>query len=203
MNQLQKFQEKIGLIPDGVIGVKTLQKMQQVFSISSIEKVAHFAAQITHETGGFKYETENLSYSATRLMLVFKKYFRNIQHASEYARNPVKLGNYVYANRMGNHGENGYKYRGRGALQLTGHNNYELFSNKMRDLSILLSPDLVVKKYFFESALFYFDQNNLWHICETVNADSIIALTKKINGGVNGLEDRIALTQKFYEILNK
>ncbi len=202
MNQLEKFQQNNGLIPDGIIGRNTLRKMMQVFSINSIEKVAHFAAQVTHETGNFQFEKEDLSYSATRLMVVFRKYFRSIQHASEYARNPVKLGNYVYAHRMGNHAENGYKFRGRGALQLTGFNNYEIFANKMKNLAILDNPDLVVSKYFFESALFYFSQNNLWPICESINTNNIVSLTKKINGGVNGLQDRIALTKKYYNIMN-
>lgn len=84
---------------------------------------------------------------------------------------------------------------------MTGKNNYEQFANKMQNLQILNNPDLVIEKYYFESALFFFDENNLWHLCEEVNNQSIINLTKRINGGTNGLKDRMYLTNKYYDML--
>jgi putative chitinase len=105
---------------------------------------------------------------------------------------------------MGNGNEtsgDGWKHRGRGPLQITGYNNQEQFANKMKDLQILKNPALISKKYYFDSALFFFDENNLWHLCEEVDNQSIINLTKRINGGTNGLQDRISLTNKYYGML--
>jgi putative chitinase len=204
MNQLQKFQKRYGLVADGIIGQKTLRAFKREFRISSIEKTAHFAAQIVHETGHFQYEQENLNYSAEGLRKTFKRHFKTYDEAMEYAYNPERIANKVYANRIGNGDEksgDGWKYRGRGAIQLTGKNNYEIFANKMRNLDILSNPQYVASDFYFESALFYFDQNRLWSLCEVVDNDSIIKVTRKINGGLNGLEDRIALTYKFYKML--
>ncbi len=200
---IRKFQVQNGLLPDGKLGPKTAKAMMDCFGISSAEKAAHFLGQIHHETAGFKYSVENLNYSEQGLLNTFGKYF-NRETAKLYARNPEMIANRVYANRMGNGNEasgDGYKYRGRGSLQLTGYNNYEIFANKMRNLRILSNPDLVAKEYYFESALFFFNENRLWHLCEKVDNESIISVTKRINGGTNGLQDRIHLTNKYYKWL--
>jgi len=202
MNKLEEFQKKNGLVSDGILGKKTLRKMQNIWGLTDTQ-VSHFAGQISHETGNFKYEEENLNYSAEALLVVFGKYFKSSQ-AQVFARKPEKIANRVYANRMGNGDEcsgDGWKFRGRGAIQLTGRNNYEIFANKMRNLQILECPSLVIEKHFFDVALFYFKENRLWHLCDVVTNESIVNLTRRINGGTNGLKDRITKTKYFYSLL--
>jgi putative chitinase len=204
MNNLQRFQKINGLTPDGIIGPNTLRKMMNVFRICDEAHIAHFIGQVAHETQHFKRKEENLNYSASRLREVFPKYFKTYEEAMRYARNPSMIANRVYANRMGNGPEesgDGWKFRGRGAIQTTGKNNYEILANKLKDLSILKSPDKVAEEYYFQSALIYFNTNNLWPLCNKVDNSSIIKLTKKINGGTNGLQDRISLTYRYYNCL--
>jgi putative chitinase len=116
--------------------------------------------------------------------------------------NPEKIANRVYADRMGNGNEasgDGWKYRGRGALQLTGKANYKAFADYLGKQEIMETPDLVATTYAFESAMFFFDKNKLWSICDQgVNEAAILALTKRINGGTNGLDHRKVLTNKYY-----
>ena len=198
MNRLQQFQKKHCLTPDGIIGPNTLAKMKQVWCLNDCQ-LSHFLGQIVHETGHFRYEEENLNYSTEALLRVFRKYFPTRDAAAKVARKPQEIANIVYGGRMGNDQENdGWKFRGRGALQLTGRDNYEMFANKIGDLQILRNPDLVIEKYFFESGLFYFTRNNLWRLCEVVSNDSILKVSKRVNGGTNGLEDRMELTFKFF-----
>jgi putative chitinase len=205
MSKLVEFQQKYNLTPDGLLGPNTLRKMKVVFSFDSNEKLAHFIGQIAHETGNFRFTEENLKYSPDTLRRVFSNYFKSYAEAMEFAYNPEKIANRVYANRMGNGDEasgDGYKFRGRGAIQLTGRNNYTIFAGKMYDRSILTNPGLVATKYYFESALFYFTQNRLWNLCNKVDNESIVELTKRINGGTNGLQDRIEKTKFYYKMLN-
>ena len=203
MNYLEKFQYKNGLVSNGILGKNTFAKMKEVFGISSNEKLAHFLGQVSHESMGFSVGEENLNYSAKGLRSIFRRYF-TVKDSIFYARKPEKIANIVYANRMGNGNEasgDGWKHRGFGGLQLTGKNNQEQFANKIRDLRILDNPEIIAEKYFFESALFFFDENRLWEFCEEVNDDSILSLTKKINGGINGLDDRIELTNRYYSMV--
>ena len=124
-----------------------------------------------------------------------------------YARKPEKIANRVYASRMGNGDEasgEGWKYRGRGALQLTGKANYKAFSDYLKKPEIMDNPDMVANELSFESAIFFFERNKLWEICDKgVNDATILAITKKINGGTHGLEDRVLKTKKYYEMLTK
>lgn len=200
---LKKLQEKIGTTPDGAFGPNTLRKAMEYFKMTP-ERAAHFFAQTGHETGEFKLFTENLNYSAEGLTKVFKKYF-TAETAASYAKKPEKIANRVYGNRMGNGDEksgDGFKFRGRGALQLTGKDNYEAFADYLKKPEILENPDLVSTDYAFESALFFFDRNKLWAICDGgVKNVSILALTKRINGGTNGLAHRTELTNKYYKWL--
>jgi putative chitinase len=165
-------------------------------------RAAHFFAQTSHETGGFALFTENLNYTAASLQAVFGKYFPGNLEES-YARQPEKIANRVYGSRMGNGDEasgDGYKYRGRGALQLTGKDNYKAFATYLNKPEIVTTPDLVATTYSFESAMFFFDKNKLWSICDKgINDASILELTKRINGGTHGLEDRKTKTYKYYE----
>lgn len=199
------LQEKIGSTPDGIFGPNTLRKAMEFYKMTP-ERAAHFFAQTAHETGEYRLFSENLNYSSKGLQAVFGKYFPGNLEES-YARQPEKIANRVYGNRMGNGDEesgDGWKYRGRGALQLTGKNNYKAFSEYLEKPEILDNPDLVTEEYAFESALFFFDKNKLWSICDKgVNDESIKQLTKRINGGYNGLEHRTELTKKYYRWLKK
>lgn len=197
---LIKLQEKIGATPDGSFGPKTLKKAMVFFKLTP-ERAAHFFGQLSHESGGFHIFTENLNYSATGLLKVFPKYFTKTT-VDNYARQPVKIASKVYGNRMGNGNEaskEGWMFRGRGAIQLTGKDNYKLFSESIKKPEILTKPDLVATDYAFESAMFFFNTNKLWTICDRgVDDKTITALTRRINGGTKGLADRTSLTKRYY-----
>jgi putative chitinase len=198
---LKSLQEKIGVGADGAFGPGTMKKAMEFYKLTPV-RAAHFFAQTAHETGGFKAFAENLNYSGDGLKGIFGKYFPgNLNEL--YARNPEKIANRVYGSRMGNGAEasgDGYKFRGRGALQLTGKDNYKAFSDYLKKPEIMTNPDLVATTYSFESAMFFFDKNKLWSICDQgVNDASILALTKRINGGTHGLADRSEKTKKYYE----
>jgi len=211
MGKIKEFQKNNGLLSDGIIGKKTLGKIKEKLKIKSDEDLAHFMGQISHETGEFRLDTENLNYSANGLMRVFRKYF-TLDIVGKYERNPEKIGSRVYADRMGNGNEaskEGFKFRGRGALQLTGKNNYKLFSDFVGE-DCVKNPELVATKYYFESAKFYFDTNKLWALTKKVDTKSITKVSKAINiGNANssatphGLDDRIEKTNEFYDILKK
>jgi putative chitinase len=200
---LVKLQEKIGVKPDGSFGPATLRAIKKYFNLTD-EQTAHFCGQVAHETGGFRFFTENLNYSATGLQNTFGKYFPGNLEES-YARQPIKIASRVYANRMGNGNEasqDGWKFRGRGALQTTGKANYQVFSNHLKKPEIMTNPDLVATDYAFESAIFFFERNKLWQICDKGVTDAtILAITKRINGGENGLQDRVSLTKRYYKWL--
>ena len=200
---LKELQLKIGVLDDGKFGPATLRAAMNFFKMSP-ERAAHFFAQTSHETGGYKSFSENLNYSAAGLQNTFGKYFPGLLE-EQYARKPEKIANRVYGNRMGNGPESsgdGWKYRGRGALQLTGKSNYKAFSEYLKNPEIMDNPDLVSEQYAFESAMYFFDKNKLWTICDKgVTKETILALTKKINGGTNGLEDREVKTFKYYKWL--
>jgi len=197
---LKNLQSKIGVTADGAFGPGTLKAAMAYYKMTP-ERAAHFFAQTAHETGGFKAFSENLNYSADGLQKIFGKYFPGLLE-EQYARNPEKIANRVYADRMGNGAEasgDGWKYRGRGALQLTGKSNYKAFSDYLKNPLIMEQPDLVAGELAFESAMFFFDKNKLWEICDKgVNKDTILALTKRINGGTHGLADREEKTIKYY-----
>lgn len=197
------LQQKIGVTPDGSFGPTTLKAAMKYFGLTPI-RAAHFFGQISHETGGFSVFTENLNYSATGLKQIFKKYFPS-NLAELYARQPIKIGSRVYANRMGNGDEasrEGYFFCGRGALQTTGKENYQKLANFLKDQEIMIKPELVASKYSFESAKFFFDNNKLWVKCDLgIDDKTITAVTKVINGGTNGLEDRMSLTKRYYKWL--
>jgi putative chitinase len=200
---LKNLQSKIGVTADGAFGPGTLKAAMAYYKMTP-ERAAHFFAQTAHETGGFKAFSENLNYSADGLQKIFGKYFPGLLE-EQYARNPEKIANRVYADRMGNGNEasgDGWKYRGRGALQLTGKSNYKAFSDYLKNPLIMEQPDLVAGELAFESAMFFFDKNKLWDICDKgVTKETILALTKRINGGTHGLADREEKTFKYYGYL--
>lgn len=198
---LKSLQQKIGVTADGLWGPGTFKAAMAYYQLSPA-RAAHFFAQTAHETGGFKAFSENLNYSAKGLLGVFRKYFPDEGTARYYERNPEMIANRVYGNRMGNGPESsgdGWLYRGRGALQLTGKDNYAAFAEFMDRPDILSNPDIVGIELAFESAMFFFERNRLWSICDQGISDSaILALTKRINGGTHGLEDRAEKTKKYY-----
>lgn len=206
MNHIVKFQRDNGLKPDGVIGINTLSKIKEVFNLPSDEVTAHYVGQLSHETSGFIKDTENLNYSSKRLLEVFKKYFPTKELADQYANKPEKIGNRVYANRMGNGPESsgdGFKYKGRYSIHTTGFYNYKELSEAFNDPEILSNPDNTIDKYFWKAGLLFFQKKNIFKLTDKVDYNSIRKITKVINGGYNGLQNRYDLTVKYYNILKK
>ena len=200
---LKKLQEKIGATPDGTFGPNTLKLAAAYYKLSP-ERAAHFFGQTAHETGHYATFSENLNYSADGLKSIFGKYFPD-NLAVSYSRQPEKIASRVYANRMGNGNEaskEGYFFRGRGALQTTGKDNYKQLSEHLQKPEILTNPDLVATEFAFESALFFFTKNKLWDIADKgVNANTILDITKRVNGGTHGLADRTSKTNQYYSWL--
>lgn len=163
------------------------------FGITTNLRLAHFLAQCALESTGFTATVENLNYSAQRLMQVFPKYFKGVD-PNAYAHNQAKIGSRVYANRMGNGDEasgDGYKFRGRGYIQLTGKNNYTSFTGFIGE-DCVANPDLVATKYPLASAAFYFNSNKIWAICDRgADDDTVTRVTKAVNGGTTGLSERL------------
>lgn len=173
------------------------------YNISNPLRLAHFMSQISHESGNFKFVKENLNYSKESLLKVFPKYF-NATNVDAYARNPEKIGSRVYANRMGNGDEaskEGYKFCGRGYLQITGKDNYSAFSKFIGE-DCVADPELVATKYPMDSAIWFFDKNKLWDICDKGQTPDIVtSVTKRVNGGTHGLDDRLSKFNKFISLL--
>jgi putative chitinase len=196
-----KLDKLKGHIPDSVIA--QIPDTAAKFNITNVLRLAHFLAQCGHESGGFKAVSENLNYSADGLKKIFPKYFPGSLNES-YARNPEKIANKVYSSRMGNGDEasgDGFKFRGRGYIQLTGKSNYTAFDKMVED-NILANPDLIATKYPLASAAFFFDSNKLWTICDKGADDATVtAVTKRVNGGTIGLADRIKHFKEYYELL--
>ena len=190
-----------GHIPDAVIA--QIPDTAAKFNITNPLRLAHFLAQCGHESGGFKAISENLNYSADGLKKIFGKYFPG-DLAASYARQPEKIAARVYGSRMGNGDEStgeGYKFRGRGYIQLTGKSNYTNFAKFIGEDTVA-NPDLVATKYPLASAAFFFDSNKLWSICDKgADEATITAVTKRVNGGTIGLPDRIKHFNEFYNLL--
>lgn len=196
--------EKInGFVPKSVYD--ELPRVIEKYEFNTIYRLSHFLAQCEHESERFKFVRENLNYSAKALLAIFPSHF-NEELANEYARNPEKIANRIYANRMGNGDEasgDGYKFRGRGYIQITGKENYEDYEKYIND-DLINNPDLVATTYPLNSAGWFFTINDLNAISdEGVNTDVIKQITKKINGGYDGLAERIHFTEKFYNLLTR
>jgi putative chitinase len=190
-----------GHIPDSVIA--QIPETAKKFNITNNLRLAHFLSQCGHESGGFKAVSENLNYSADGLKKIFGKYFPGNLNES-YARQPEKIAARVYASRMGNGDETskeGFKFRGRGYIQLTGKANYTNFTKFIGE-DCIANPDLVATKYPLASAAFFFDSNKLWSICDKGADDATVtAVTKRVNGGTIGLPDRIKHFKEYYNLL--
>jgi putative chitinase len=197
-----ELQKKIGVTADGAFGPGTLKAAAAYYKLSP-NRAAHFFAQCAHESGGFKAFSENLNYGAKGLRGIFGKYFQTDAIAKAYERQPQRIANRAYANRMGNGDEasgEGWLFRGRGSLQLTGKFNFKAFSDYIGRPDVMTNPDIVATELAFESALWFFDKNKLWSICDKgINEAAIRELSSRINGSKNphGLDDRRMKTKKY------
>lgn len=196
-----KLDKLKGHLPDAVIA--QIPATAAKFGITNVLRLAHFLSQAGHESGGFKAVNENLNYSAEGLKRIFPKYFPgNI--SKSYSRNPEKIANKVYSSRMGNGNEasgDGWKYRGSGFIQLTGKANYAAFDKTVEE-DILANPSLVATKYPLASAAWFFQTNNLWAICDKGADKAVVeAVTKRVNGGLIGIEDRLKHFKEYYSLL--
>ena len=197
-----KLDKLRGHIPDAVIAM--IPDTAAKFQINTPLRLAHFLAQCGHESGGFRVTQENLNYSAKGLAGIFKKYFPTEAVATPYARNPQKIANKVYANRMANGSEasgDGYKFRGRGYIQLTGRDNYTQFGKAIGE-DIASNPDVVSSKYALLSAAWFWSKNGLNKLADGGATDTTVtSITKRVNGGTIGLADRIKHFKEYYHLL--
>ena len=197
-----KLEKLRGHIPDAVIA--QIPDTASKFNINTPLRLAHFLAQCGHESGGFKVTSENLNYSAKGLNGIFKKYFPTEAAATPYARQPQKIANKVYANRMDNGSESsgdGFKFRGRGYIQLTGRANYTSFGKAINE-DIANNPDIVSGKYALLSAAWFWSKNGLNTLADGGASDQVVtSITKRVNGGTIGLPDRIKHFKEYYHLL--
>jgi len=174
------------------------------FEINTPLRLSHFLAQAGHESGNFKLVKENLNYSAAGLMGTFKKYFPTQVLADSYARKPEKIANKVYGGRMGNGDEasgDGAKFCGRGYIQLTGKNNYQEFFKSM-ELDVNSDPTIVASEYALASAAWFWSKNGLNKLADGGATEAVVtSITKRVNGGTIGLDDRIKHFKEFYALV--
>lgn len=179
---------------------KELPSVMDKFQINTRLRLSHFLAQCAHESGDFKVIKENMNYSVNGLLKTFHKYFKTKEQAEKYARQPEKIGNYVYANRMGNGDEasgDGYKHRGMGYLQTTGKENQNEFLKSIGEPTD--NPEIIATKYPLLSAAWFWDVKSLNMLSDQNN---LLEITKVINGGTNGLKDREYKFNKYFSFLS-
>ena len=180
---------------------EALDQLLDDYDINTPLRVAHFVAQCAHESGNFVFIKENLNYKAASLQKIFSKYFPTAELAAQYANQPERIANRIYANRMGNGPEtsgDGYKYCGRGLIQLTGKDNYTFFAGSLNIPVEEASDYLATFEGAAQSACWFWEQNNLNRFAD---ANDVKGLTKAINGGYIGLEDRISHTEHALHVL--
>jgi putative chitinase len=198
-----KLEKLKGHIPDVVIA--QIPDTAAKFQINTPLRLAHFLAQCGHESGGFRATQENLNYSAKGLMGIFKKYFPTQSLAEQYQRNPQKIASKVYGGRMGNGPEStgeGFKFRGRGYIQLTGKDNYAAFGKSINE-DMTANPDKVASDYALLSAAWFFNKNGLHKMADEGATDMVVTkITKRVNGGTIGLADRIKHFKEYYHLLS-
>jgi putative chitinase len=187
----EHLQEIIGKNPYLDNWHSAISEILPVYDINTPERVAGWLAQCAHESGYFRFLKENLNYRAESLLKTFPKYFKTLDEARQYERQPAKIANRVYANRMGNGDEasgDGFRYLGRGLIQLTGKNNYTLFAAAI-DTPLEEIPEyLQTFEGAIQSACWFWEQNN---INQWADKRDILTMSKRINGGTIGMEDRI------------
>jgi putative chitinase len=198
-----KLEKLKGHIPDAVIA--HIPDTASKFQIDTPLRLAHFLAQCGHESGGFRATQENLNYSAKGLNGIFKKYFPTEAAAKPYERQPQKIASKVYGGRMGNGPEStgeGFKFRGRGYIQLTGKDNYTAFGKSINE-DMTANPDKVASDYALLSAAWFFNKNGLHRMADEGATDTVVTkITKRVNGGTIGLADRIKHFKEYYHLLS-
>jgi len=191
-----------GVVPDSIYD--QIVGILEPFDIDGPLRLSHLLGQCQHECANWTRFIENLNYSGDALWSLFHKHFADINDAHSYHRQPERIANRIYANRMGNGDEvsgDGWKYRGRGALQLTGHDNYKALGEYI-GVDLLNNPDLVATDYQLASGAFFFQHNNLWHFCDKgVDVATVTIVTHHVNGGELGLSERIQHTADIYTAL--
>ncbi|WP_456867586.1 hypothetical protein [Galbibacter sp. BG1] len=216
MNPINNFQHENGLVPDGIIGPLTINKIKHSLRIPTNEALAHFIGQCHHESNGFLRLRESLNYSVSGLISTFSFYRKRPNLAFTHGRNwrhkadQETIANNVYLDKNRSEGYklgnrnwgDGWKYRGNGPIQITGFFNHLQLSKYLAEPEILNNPTIVCNCYYFESAIWFFNEHRIWRYTREVDNDSIEKVTKAINGGINGLEDRIKWTNHYYELIN-
>lgn len=191
-----------GVLPTGVMS--EIDMVLRKYHINSTLRMAHFLAQCHHESGGFKAVREKLNYDWKALRRVFPKYFADDAIATDYAKQPERIANRIYANRIGNGPESsgdGFRYRGRGYIQLTGKANYAAFSGIVPE-DCVEDPDVVATKYPLLSAAWFWNSRKLNTLADRGPDDSVVeSITKVVNGGTHGLASRIQHFGEYYELL--
>jgi len=198
-----KLEKLKGHVPDSVIS--QIPDTAAKFEINTPLRLAHFLSQAGHESGGFRLTKENLNYSAKGLNGIFKKYFPTLESALPYERKPEKIANKVYGGRMGNGPESsgeGAKFCGRGYIQLTGKDNYTAFGKSINE-DICSNPELVGTKHALTSAAWFWSKNGLNKLADGGSTDAVVtSITKRVNGGTIGLEDRLKHFKEYYSLLS-
>jgi putative chitinase len=180
---------------------EALEQLLDDYEINTPLRVAHFIAQCAHESGNFVFIKENLNYKAASLQKIFAKYFPTAELAQQYANKPERIANRIYASRMGNGNEqsgDGYRYCGRGLIQFTGKDNYTFFAGSLGISVEEASEYLATFEGAAQSACWFWEQNNLNRFAD---ANDVKGLTRAINGGYIGLDDRISHTEHALHIL--
>jgi putative chitinase len=220
MSAIIEVQRRLNLRDDGRLGPVTAKAIGQMLNITNINHLAHFLGQVHHETGGFTSGRENLNYTVNSLLTSFGRHRISEQDARRFGRgtekpaDQVAIANAIYGGdwgrkNLGNTQPNdGWLYRGNGSIQLTGRANHQAFANSINDQEIMTNPDLVIQKYYFESGKFFFDRNNIWRLCNTVDANSILTVSRIVNIGNStttatpkGMDDRIKQTNHYFNLL--
>lgn len=193
--------EQLAKLHIGPEWVNALNETFQRFNINTLNQQAAFIGQCGHECGNFTVLSENLNYKAESLMRLWSSRFPTLEIANQYAKNPQKIANKVYANRMGNRDESsgdGYRFRGRGCIQTTGHANY-YHAGQNLGVDLVMQPDLVASpQYAALTAGFFWSTHGLNELATQGNN---LMITKRINGGTNGLDDRISRTSQALAVL--
>jgi len=194
---MEMFDKLKGLVP------QTLIDDMMAHDIDTPLRAAHFLAQAAHESGGFKFKSENLNYGKEGLLKIFPKYFTPAS-AEAYNRNSEKIASKVYANRMGNGDEaskDGWRFKGRGYIQLTGKDNYTAFGKSINE-DICANPQTIADKYALLSAAWFFNKNGLHKMADGGATDAVVtSITKRVNGGTIGLADRIKHFKEYHALL--
>jgi putative chitinase len=220
MRFLQSFQREHNIPVTNGLNKQTLEKIQEILKITNVNHLAHFIGQVHHETGGFNSGRESLNYSVNALLSSFGRHriteadARRLGRTSERSANQQEIANIIYGGEWGRRNlgntqpNDGWLFRGNGSIQLTGRSNHQQFANSTNDQTLMTNSDLVMNKYYFESGKYFFDKNNLWRLCNNVDENSILVLSRAVNIGnpnstatPKGLQDRINQTNNVLRIL--